>query len=81
MSKFTRCPLRVKREEKIDKIKDLTPCVCKNCKLKFSKVFIKSLEKITRQVIDLSELKKIVTDYKKADVKCPKSGFLNKVLY
>lgn len=36
----------LKREDKVDKILDLTPCECKNCKLKFSKKFLKSLEKI-----------------------------------
>jgi len=67
----------LKREEKVDKVVDLTPCRCKKCKLKFSKNFIKNLDKITRQVIDLNELKKFIIDYKKADVKCPRCGFLN----
>ena len=49
------------------------------CKLKFSKNFLNNLDKITRQVIDLNELKKFVTDFKKSDVKCPKCGFLNVV--
>jgi len=69
----------LKREETIDKIEDLTPCECKNCKLKFSKTFLKSLEKTTRQVIDLNELRKFVTDFQKSDVECPKCGFLNVV--
>ena len=69
----------LKREEKVDKIVDLTPCNCQNCKLKFSKNFLNNLEKITRQVIDLNELKKFVTDFQKSDVKCPKCGFLNVV--
>ena len=69
----------LKREEKVDKIVDLTPCNCQNCKLKFSKNFLNNLDKITRQVIDLNELKKFVTDFQKSDVKCPKCGFLNVV--
>ena len=67
----------LKREEKVDKIVDLTPCSCQNCKYKFSKKFMQNLDKITRQIIDLNEFKKFVTDYKKGDVKCPKCGFLN----
>ncbi len=69
----------LKREEKVDKIVDLTPCKCQKCGLKFSKNFIKNLEKITRQVIDLNELKKFVTDYQKSEIKCPSCGFLNTV--
>ena len=67
----------LKRSKKIDKVVDLTACECQNCKFKFSKKFIKNLEKVTRQVIDLDELKKFVTDYKKSDVKCPNCGYLN----
>jgi DNA-directed RNA polymerase subunit RPC12/RpoP len=61
----------------VDKIVDLTACECQKCKFKFSKKFIKNLDKITRQVIDLDELKKFVTDYEKSDVKCPNCGYLN----
>lgn len=71
----------LKRETKVDKIVDLTSCSCTNCKIKFSKNFLNNLEKITRQVIDLNELKQFVTDYKKADVKCPKCWFLNVVKF
>lgn len=67
----------LKREEKVDKVVDLTSYSCQNCKLKFSKNFLNKLDKITRQVIDLNEFKKIIIDYKKSDVKCPKCGFLN----
>jgi len=67
----------LKIETKVDQIVDLTPKKCWKCNFKFSKKFIKDLEKITRQVIDLNELKKFVTDYQKSDVKCPKCGFLN----
>ena len=56
---------------------DLTPCSCEKCNFKFSKYFLKNLKKITRQVIDLNELKKIVIDYENWDVECPSCGFLN----
>jgi hypothetical protein len=46
----------LKREEKVDKIVDLTPCSCQNCKYKFSKKFLNNLKKIKRQVIDLNKL-------------------------
>jgi hypothetical protein len=39
------------------------------------------LKKITRQVIDLNELKKFVTDYEKSDVECPSCGFLNVAIF
>jgi len=67
----------LKRESKVDQVVELTPCKCQKCQFKFSKKFIRDLDTITRQVIDLSELKKIVTDYKKSDVKCPRCWFLS----
>ncbi|MDQ7023870.1 MAG: hypothetical protein Q9M97_10405 [Candidatus Gracilibacteria bacterium] len=67
----------LKRSKKVDKVVDLTACECQNCKFKFSKKFIKNLDKITRQVIDLDELKKFVTNYEKSDIKCPNCGYLN----
>ena len=67
----------LKRDKKVDKVVNLTACQCQNCKLKFSKNFLNKLDRITRQVIDLNELKRFVTDYQKSDVKCPRCGFLN----
>ena len=71
----------LKREEKVDRVIDLTACSCEKCWLNFSKDYLKNLEKIKRQVIDLNKLKKFVTDYENSDVECPSCWFLNVAIF
>lgn len=67
----------LKREEIVDKIVDLTAKNCQKCWTIFSQIFLDNLEKLTRQVVDLNELRKYITEYQKGDVVCPDCGFLN----